>query len=119
MEERNKVLKEIRRIVITGPECTGKSTLVVQLASHYNTDFVSEYARDYVANLGRPYTYEDVVHIAEVQVQQAKKNYQSKNNLLFLDTYLIITKGWFEVVYGHYPEWIDHELELNKVDLYL
>ena len=39
---------EIKRIVICGPESTGKSTLTQILASHYNTSFVNEFARDFL-----------------------------------------------------------------------
>ena len=48
------------KIVVTGPESTGKSTLSEQLAKHYHTIFIPEYDRTYVENLKRPYTYEDV-----------------------------------------------------------
>jgi len=106
------------RVVITGPECTGKSTLAYQLAKHFHTTCILEYARDYIALLNRPYTYEDVVHIARVQIKHAREINQD-NKIVFIDTYLIITKVWFEVVYGHYPLWIDEELEQQTIDLYL
>ena len=38
------------RIVIYGPESTGKSTLSRKLAQHYNTTFVEEFARDFLQN---------------------------------------------------------------------
>ena len=41
-------LSEVKRIVICGPESTGKSTLTQNLASHYNTSFAKEYARDFL-----------------------------------------------------------------------
>jgi len=110
---------EMIRIAITGPECTGKSTLASQLAAHYHTIFIPEYARDYIAGLTRPYTYEDVVHIAENQVKQAERGVRKANKVLFLDTYLVITKVWFEVVYGRYPSRIDDELVRHTIDLYL
>ena len=109
----------IIRVVITGPECTGKSTLAEQLAGHYHSEFTPEYARDYIANLERPYEYNDVLHIAEVQLKQAYECVNRANKIFFLDTYLIITKVWFEIVYGHYPQWIDEELARKTVDLYL
>ena len=39
---------EVKRVVICGPESTGKSTLAKELASHFETDFVEEYAREYL-----------------------------------------------------------------------
>jgi NadR type nicotinamide-nucleotide adenylyltransferase len=107
------------RIALTGPECTGKSTLTVQLAKHYNAPYFSEYARDYIGSLDREYTYEDVVHIAEVQIRQAKQEVPAGARIAFFDTYLIITKVWFNVVFGKYPGWIDEELKSGTIDLYL
>jgi NadR type nicotinamide-nucleotide adenylyltransferase len=110
---------KIIRVVITGPECTGKSTLSKQLAMYYNSVYIPEYAREYIANLGRPYEYNDVLHIAEVQLKQAYERMNQANRIIFIDTYLVITKVWFEVVYGHYPNWINDELKQKTIDLYL
>jgi NadR type nicotinamide-nucleotide adenylyltransferase len=110
---------KIIRVVITGPECTGKSTLAKQLARHFNSVHIPEYAREYITNLGRPYEFDDVMHIAEVQLKQAYEWANRANKIIFLDTYLIITKVWFEIVYGHYPGWIDEELTRKTIDLYL
>jgi len=110
---------KVIRIVLTGPECTGKTTLTQQLARHFNTVFVPEYAREYVANLCRPYNFEDLEHIAEVQRTQAREFAGQAKSILFLDTYLIITKVWFQVVFGRFPEWIDQELSANTIDLFL
>jgi nicotinamide riboside kinase len=120
MEERTgKVGNKLIRIVLTGPECTGKSTLAVQLAKHYNTLCIPEYAREYVGSLSRPYNYDDVVHIAEMQVKQCKEYSLRANRILFLDTYLIITKVWFDLVFNRRPDWIDTELTAHAVDFYL
>jgi len=107
------------RIVLTGPECTGKSTLAQQLASHFATVYVPEYAREYIANLCRPYNYDDVMHIAEVQRKQAHEIVNPVNRIVFFDTYLVITKVWFKVVFGRCPEWITEELSRKTIDLYL
>lgn len=120
MEERHPNNKNpIIRVVITGPECTGKSTLSAELARYYNTVFIPEYAREYVEKLTRPYTYEDVVHIADTQIRQEAEYEKKANRLLFYDTYLIITKVWFDIVYKKRPQWIDEKLSKNHIDLYL
>lgn len=107
------------RIVVTGPECTGKSTLAAQLAAHYNTTFIPEYAREYIENLNRPYTYEDVVNIAGQQVREENKFARKANKILFYDTYLIITKVWFDLVYKQRPDWIDEILKQRHIHLFL
>jgi NadR type nicotinamide-nucleotide adenylyltransferase len=111
--------ESVIRVVLTGPECTGKSTLAIQLAAHYNTLCIPEYAREYVAGLSRPYTYEDVEHIAAMQVTQMHEYSGKARKILFLDTFLIITKVWFDVVFHRRPHWIDEELKRQHIDLYL
>lgn len=107
------------RIVITGPESTGKSTLTRQLAEHFGTLYIPEYARTYVEQLHREYTYADIEHIARTQVQQLAAYTARARKFLFLDTYLIITKVWFDVVYQRHPAWIDAEISKHEIDLYL
>ena len=63
---------QIIRIAITGPESTGKSTLARQLAEHYQTTWVPEFARVYLDQLGRPYEEGDLVSIAKGQLQAEK-----------------------------------------------
>lgn len=110
---------KIIRIFLTGPESTGKTDLTKHLAAKFNVDFIEEYAREYVENLNRPYEYADVINIAMKQVRQLQ-DYSKKNRmLLFVDTYLIITKIWFVEVYGKYPDWIDSEIKKTGSDLYL
>ncbi|MCX6257197.1 MAG: ATP-binding protein [Bacteroidia bacterium] len=109
----------IRRIVITGAESTGKTTLARQLAEHFHTVWIPEYAREYVENLHRPYQYGDVEIIMHKQIEQTAVFEAGANHLLFLDTWLIITKIWFLEVYGHYPELIDEVLRNYPIDLYL
>jgi nicotinamide riboside kinase len=106
------------KVVVTGPESTGKSEISRYLANAYGTAFIPEYAREYLAGLDRPYAFEDVERIARVQVAQLH-DYPDVLPILFLDTYLIITKVWFRVVFGRIPEWIDESLERSGIDLFL
>ncbi len=107
------------RIVITGPESTGKSTLTFQLAQHFNAVCIEEFARSYIQNLHRPYNYEDIEIIARKQIEDFKKTENLHSKLFFIDTYLIITKVWFDVVYKTSPQWIEDELRNSKIDMFL
>jgi nicotinamide riboside kinase len=115
----NKRESNLRTIVITGPESTGKTMISAYLADKLNCQWIPEYARDFIGNLTRPYNYDDIVHIAETQVLQKNEKENSGLTLLILDTWLIITKIWFLEVYNSYPEWLDDEILNNKTDLFL
>ena len=106
------------RIAITGPESTGKSVLAKQLAKHYGACFVPEYARLYLEDINRPYTYEDILCIAERQFDlETIANH--KNDLLFCDTDFCVTNIWCEVKYGKCHEWIVEKLKEDHYSLYL
>jgi len=106
-------------IVITGAESTGKSTLTEALAHHFKVPFISEYARSYIENLNRKYNYDDVEIIARKQVELFNSMKKSNSEFIFIDTWLIITKVWFEEVFNKVPSWIDYEIKNTKIDLFL
>lgn len=113
-------INDICRIVITGPESTGKTELAQSLAQKLDTVWIPEYARQYVGNLHRPYNYDDVVQIARYQVAQ-EVEYVSliRKGVLIFDTWLIITKVWFDQVFGKCPEWISEHIRSSKISLFL
>ena len=111
--------KKVKRIIITGPESTGKSTLAKQLSDYYKTVYLPEYARTYIENLNRPYNYNDLVQIAKTQINLEKEVLLKAHNFLFIDTGLIITKVWFKEVYGKYPDWLDTAIANLSPELYL
>ena len=94
--------QNIKRIVISGPESTGKSALTQALAEKFQTRWIPEYAREYVQSLNHPYQYQDVVRIARHQIGQEETIAEDvlPGNILFFDTWLIITKVWFDLVFG-------------------
>jgi len=126
--ERNK------KIVILGPESTGKSTLCEQLALHYNTLWVPEYARTYLLSHGMNYSYQDLLTIAKGQLALEDKYFDElkrkteyldfspatqRSPPLFIDTDMHVMKVWCEFVYGKCHDWIIHQLEERTYDLYL
>ena len=105
------------KVVLTGAESTGKSTLSEKLAEQYSTIWIPEYSREYIAKLGRTYKYSDIEIIA---MEQIKRTHESqKHQLVFFDTWLIITKVWFNFVYGKHPDWLHNAIAESNIDLFL
>src|SRR5215467_1623034 len=76
----------LKKIVVIGPESTGKSSLCEKLAEHYNTLWCPEYAREYLTIHGMNYTYDDLLTIAKGQLQLEKQfelRVQSLESTLF------------------------------------
>jgi NadR type nicotinamide-nucleotide adenylyltransferase len=122
MEKRFKPKKlktKTKIIVVTGAESTGKSVLTEWLAHHFRVPFIPEFARSYVESLQRKYTYSDVEKIAQQQIRELQKKTELKYPLVFVDTWLIITKIWFEEVFGHSPQWLETAIKKTKIDLFL
>ncbi len=106
-------------IVVTGAESTGKSVLCEWLSKYFHAPFIPEFAREYVEKLGRPYQYNDVEEIARKQVNQLNEYKDQMYPLLFVDTWLIITKIWFEEVFKTVPDWLTPVLQNSQIDLFL
>jgi nicotinamide riboside kinase len=108
------------KIVITGPESTGKSVLTAALARHFNGAMLDEFAREYISSLSRPYNISDVELIGRRQIADLKKAVtETSRPVIFVDTFLIITKVWFEVVFNTSPRWMEEALLSSGVDLFL
>ncbi len=91
-------------IFVTGAESTGKSTLTKQLAEYYGVVFIEEYARTYIAGLGREYNLDDLAVIAKKQIEQIA--YYRDESLVFFDTGLIITYIWYQQKFNFIPDWL-------------
>lgn len=109
----------IKKVAITGPESTGKSTLAEKLAWHYGTVWVPEYARQYLGELGRPYNRNDLVEIAVGQVKLEDNLRKKAKKLLFCDTDLLVISIWYRHYYGRLHALIADLLEHRSYDLYL
>ncbi len=117
MHKKNIVL--LKKIAITGPESTGKSSLTKALAEYYHEPFVFEYARSYLNNKMLNYTIEDVIQIAKGQLQLEEKIAEKATKILFCDTDFLVTKVWCEVVFKTSPQWIEKQFNHHRYDLYL
>ena len=86
-----------RKLILIGPESTGKTTLSVHLAKLYNFDLIAEYSREYLSKKNNSYDYEDLKKIA-IQQNQIEKNNNSEK--IIIDTDLLTIKIWSEFKYG-------------------
>jgi len=109
----------MHKIVVLGPESTGKSTLSQKLAAHYNTVWTPEYAREYIENLPRPYEQHDLLAIARGQLQLEDEKAQQAGDLLICDTDLYVIKVWSEHKYGQCDPQILEQIASRRYDLYL
>ncbi|HMU09015.1 MAG TPA: AAA family ATPase [Ferruginibacter sp.] len=124
----------MKKIVVIGPESTGKSILCEQLAAHYNTLWVKEYAREYLLKNGTEYSFENLLDIAKGQVvaeelaidprlltERSSDEQRSTFNdqLLFIDTDMYVMKVWCEFVFEKCHHWILNRIAERKYDLYL
>ncbi len=119
MEKTSGTTDCMKRIAITGPECTGKSWLAEKLAAHFQTKWVPEYAREYIGNLNRPYHEDDLLEIARGQIQLEDEISEEAGDLIFCDTDLYVIKVWSDHKFGHCNPWIIEELENRKYEMRL
>lgn len=117
----------LKKIVIIGPESTGKSTLCELLSDHYKTYWVKEYAREYLLANGTNYTFENLLNVAKGQISKEDFGIQNLINsssninskLIFIDTDMNVMKVWCEFVFGKCHHWILDTIVQRKYDLYL
>jgi NadR type nicotinamide-nucleotide adenylyltransferase len=109
-----------KKVVILGPESTGKSTLCALLADHYHTAWVPEFAREYLTELGRPYQYDDLLTIARGQLQcEDDLLKEAQGQTLFIDTDMYVMEVWCEFVFGKCHSFILEQIAERTYDLYL
>ncbi len=126
-------METIKKFVVIGPESTGKSTLCSQLAEHYETLWVPEYAREYLLKNGTNYSFDDLLKIAKEQIasEGAVSNklsakgvlqaaislkpvgrrtsciaHPASSRLLFIDTDMYVIKVWCEYVFNKCHTWV-------------
>lgn len=115
-------MSEIIKVVVIGPESTGKSTLCEQLAEHYKTLWCPEFAREYLDKNGKDYNYDELLTIAKGQIALEEKTMSTVNSqqsTIFIDTDMYVMKVWCEFAFGKCHSWILNQLATRKYDLYL
>jgi NadR type nicotinamide-nucleotide adenylyltransferase len=117
--------RDMKKVVIIGPESTGKSTLCGDLAAHYQTLWCPEYAREYLLKHGMNYTHEDLLTIAKGQLELEDdyilqmQNKKDGKSVLFVDTNMYVMKVWDEFVFGNCHQFILDQILERNYDLYL
>lgn len=111
----------MKKIVLLGPECTGKTTLAMKLAEKHGGAFVPEYSRPYteaVRRQGRDIGLEDVVPIVRGQLagEEAAGHHAS---LLFLDGNPLAEAVYSRWYYHRLPEDWENAVEPRPYDFYL
>jgi len=109
----------LKRVCLFGPESVGKSTLSKQLAKHYDTTFVAEFARTLLDSKQGTCDLSDIPLIARGQLASEDAASQLANRVLFCDTDLITTTIWSQVLFGECPDWIEQQSAQRHYDLFL
>lgn len=111
------------RVVLIGPECTGKTRLAETLALRHGAPWSPEHAREYVGRAGRTLTGADVESIARGQRQAEdealERAAREGARLVLHDTDLVSTSVYARHYYGDCPAWIEEEARRRLGDLYL
>lgn len=97
------------KIILTGPECSGKTTLCNKLKTYFNLPANTEFARNYLEKLSRKYVKKDLTLIA-------KKQLDSERNKVLLDTDLITIKIWSNYKYNSCDNWIINKIQEQKTE---
>lgn len=114
----------VLKVVLFGPESTGKTTLSRQLARHYDTVWVREFARNYLQDKWNDERQtcerKDLIPIAIGQMMLENDLAEKANDVLVCDTDILETMVYSETYYGGFVEPIlKRAAKKNKYDLYL
>ena len=108
-----------RRVVVTGSESTGKTTLTKALAEHFDCPYSLEAARLYLEEQGRILTVDDISPIAMRQIELEETAIRQARGLVIHDTDLLSTLIYSQHYYGVSPDWIRKMVTERVADLYL
>ncbi|MNK70829.1 Trifunctional NAD biosynthesis/regulator protein NadR [compost metagenome] len=112
----------IIKIALFGPESTGKTTLAKQLADYYETEWVPEFARDYLQEKWEENKHicvaDDMMPIAYGQTALENEKLANANKYLFCDTNLMVTKVFSEMYYGFCDPLLNEAALKHEYDLF-
>jgi nicotinamide riboside kinase len=107
------------RVVLTGAECTGKSTLAAALSGYYGEPWTPEYVRQYVDELDRELCSEDIEAIANGQLAQEDQALGLAKRLILHDTNLLSNILYANHYFGKQLNWLNDTFLSRDYTLYL
>lgn len=107
------------RVVLTGPECSGKTTLARALAAHFDAPWVPEASRAYAEARGGVLSADDVEPIAHATRAALRRAADAAPAVLVADTDLVSTLVYARAYYGACAAWIAAAAREELADLYL
>ena len=111
----------VKKIVLLGPESSGKSNMTEVLARHFSSPCLKETARVYLEQRSGQYDYDDLALIAGEQIREerAAEKELNESGFLFLDTNVLMIQVWSEIVFGRCDNRVLNAAALVPYDLYL
>lgn len=108
-----------KRIVLTGAECTGKSTLAQALSGYYGEPWTVEYVRNYVDQIGRELTRDDLEPIARGQIASEDASLRKAKRFVLHDTNLLSSILYANHYFGEVIDWVNEAFLTRGYTLYL
>lgn len=115
-------MDKIKRIVIYGPESTGKSALAESLAGHFNEPWSREYVRQFWDEHNGVITADSLEAIGQGHLAGELEAERRARRAVFCDTDLLTCRLWDDLLFpGHCPEWVREEgnARARRAALYL
>jgi HTH-type transcriptional regulator, transcriptional repressor of NAD biosynthesis genes len=109
----------VKKIVLYGPESTGKTTLAKYLAEYFQTIWIPEFARVYLEEKNKSVEPDDISIIAKGQMKYEDEAVFRSNKFLFCDTDILVTKVYSEHYYNFCPEFLKEECKNRNYFLHL
>ena len=107
------------KILVTGPESAGKSTLARGLAWVLDGIYVEEQARSYLHARGGHYTAEDLPRILAQQLSAERQAVALNSSFVLCDTGAEVIRVWSEVKYGGCDPFVLNAFHDSSYDLTL
>lgn len=109
----------VKKVLILGGMSCGKSTLAKNLARHYRTAWMPEYARYWIKQHGDRFAYEDLRTFAMEHRRKELLVADHANRVMFVDTDAITTQICSEAYFGKCDPWVRRAADSEKYDLIL